>query len=76
MIIKTNKAWLTDGTKTFDCLIAHNVATVAPIKLAEYRSNTMPERFSGTLFDGRFVYDAFVLTNKALALASIEDVTV
>ena len=75
-IVKTNKAWLTDGVKTFDCLIAHNVATVAPIKLAEYRMNTAPERFSGTLFDGRFVYDAFVLDNKAVALASIEDVTV
>lgn len=75
-IIKTNKAWLTDGTKTFDCLIVHNIATVAPIKLADYRANTNPERYSGTLFDGRFVYDAFVLTNKANALASIEDVTV
>lgn len=74
-IIKVNKAWMEDNTAEttvkYDCLIAHKSATVAPIKLAEYKVITNSERYSGTLFLGRIYYDCFVLNNKKNGLAGI-----
>ena len=52
----------------FGFLIAHPVATVAPTKLADYRTHKDPPGISGSLIEGRIVYDAFVLANKANAL--------
>ena len=72
-VIKTNKAWMKDNSSgTYQCLIGHRSATVAPIKLAEYRVVTDSENYSGTLFLGRFYYDCFVLDNKAKALVGIK----
>lgn len=53
-----------------DCgfLIAHPVATVAPVKLDEYKIHQDPPGISGELVEGRIVYDAFVLDNKKYAI--------
>lgn len=56
------------GTANFGFMIAHPVATVAPVKLAEYRTHQDPPGVSGTLVEGRIYYDAFVLNNKADAI--------
>ena len=72
-IIKTNTAWLKDdSTNNFDCIIVDKNATVAPIKLAEYTANTEHPDFSGTVFQGRFYYDAFVLDTKKKCLVGIK----
>ena len=52
----------------FGFMIAHSVATVAPTKLADYRTHSNPPGINGTLVEGRIVYDAFVLENKAKAI--------
>ena len=72
-IIKTNTAWLKDDTSTnFDCIIVDKNATVAPIKLAEYTANPNHPDYSGTVFQGRFYYDAFVLDMKKKGLVGIK----
>lgn len=74
-IVKVTKAWMEDNTGgttiKYDCLIAHKSATVAPIKLAEYKVITDSEDYSGTVFLGRIYYDCFVLNNKKKGLAGI-----
>lgn len=52
----------------FGFMIAHPVATVAPVKLAEYKIHLDPPFLSGSLVEGRIYYDAFVLENKAKAI--------
>ena len=52
----------------FGFMIAHPVATVAPVKLADYKVHTDPPGLSGSLVEGRFYFDAFVLENKAKAI--------
>ena len=52
----------------FGFMLAHPSATVAPEKLAEYTTHSNPPGISGSLVEGRIVYDAFVLENKAKAL--------
>ncbi len=52
----------------FGFMLAHSVATVAPTKLAEYKAHQDPPGISGSLVEGRVVYDAFVLDNKKGAL--------
>ncbi len=49
----------------FGFLIAHPVATCAPVKLEEYQVHQNPPGLSGDLVEGRINYDAFVLKNKA-----------
>lgn len=51
--------------KDFGFMIAHPSATVAPVKLEEYRVHQDPPGISGNLVEGRICYDAFVLENKA-----------
>jgi len=48
--------------------MGHPIATVAPTKLDEYKIHPDPPGISGSLCEGRVVYDAFVLENKAKAL--------
>nr|DAX76867.1 MAG TPA: major capsid protein [Caudoviricetes sp.] len=77
-IVRVTKKWMEaktgtpSTTKKYACLVGHNSATVAPVKLAEYRVVTDSENYSGTLFLGRFYYDCFVLNNKAKGLVAIE----
>ena len=52
----------------FGFMIAHPSACVAPTKLEEYKIHTDPPGISGDLVEGRIVYDAFVLENKAKAI--------
>lgn len=52
----------------FGFMIAHPVATVAPIKLKDYKIHEDPPSISGSLIEGRINYDAFVLDNKAKAI--------
>ncbi len=52
----------------FVFMIAHPIATVGVEKLAAYKMHHNPPGISGTLTEGRIVYDAFVLENKAGAI--------
>lgn len=52
----------------FGFMIAHPSATVAPVKLEGYKVHEDPPGISGSLVEGRIVYDAFVLDNKAKAI--------
>ena len=52
----------------FGFMIAHPVATVAPVKLAEYKIHLDPPFLSGSLVEGRIYYDCFVLENKSKAI--------
>ena len=52
----------------FGFLLAHPSATVAPTKLEDYKIHQDPPGISGSLVEGRIVYDAFVLDNKKKAL--------
>lgn len=54
--------------ENFGFMVAHPCATVAPVKLEDYRIHEDPPGISGSLVEGRVVYDAFVLDNKAKAV--------
>lgn len=59
--------------KNFGFMVAHPVATVAPTKLADYKIHQDPPGISGSLIEGRIVYDAFVLDNKKKAIYYMEN---
>jgi N4-gp56 family major capsid protein len=48
-------------------ILTHPMATVAPKQLWEYKIHTDAPGISGWLCEGRVLYDAFVLNNKAVA---------
>ena len=48
----------------FGFMAAHPSATVAPVKLEDFRIHRDPPGISGSLVEGRIVYDAFTLDNK------------
>lgn len=52
----------------FGFMVAHPCATVAPVKLEDYTIHTNPPGLSGSLVEGRIVYDAFVLDNKVKSI--------
>ena len=52
----------------FGFMIAHKIATAAPLKLEAYKMHQDPPGYSGDLVEGRICYDAFVLKNKAKAI--------
>ena len=52
----------------FGFMLAHPRATVAPTKLEDFTIHLNPPGISGSLVEGRIVYDAFVLDNKAKAI--------
>lgn len=64
-VVKVPASRLPEG---FGFMIAHPVATVAPVKLEDFRIHPDPPGISGALVEGRICYDAFVLDNKALAI--------
>ncbi|AYA98880.1 hypothetical protein [Lachnoanaerobaculum umeaense] len=57
----------------FGFMIAHSVATVAPVKLTDYKIHDNPPGISGNLVEGRIAYDAFVLDNKAKAIYYLQN---
>ena len=54
--------------ENFGFMLCHKVATVAPMKLEEYKVHEDPPGISGSLVEGRICYDAFVLDNKKNAI--------
>lgn len=52
-----------------DLIIVHPSATVAPLKLEDYKIHDNPPGINGYLVEGRIIYDAFVLTAKVGAMA-------
>lgn len=52
----------------FGFMVCHPCATVAPVKLEDYRVHECPPGINGSLVEGRIVYDAFVLDNKKCAI--------
>ena len=64
-VIRVPASRLPEG---FGFMIAHPCATVAPTKLEDYKIHQVPPGISGSLVEGRIVYDAFVLENKAKAI--------
>lgn len=54
--------------KNFGFMLAHPSACVAPTKLEDFRVHQDPPGISGSLIEGRIVYDAFLLNNKKLAI--------
>jgi hypothetical protein len=61
-VIKVPSVRLPEG---FGFMLVHPSATVAPVKLEDYRIHRDPPGISGDLVEGRVCYDAFVLENKA-----------
>lgn len=49
-------------------IITQRIATVAPRKLVDYKIHDNPPGINGWLVEGRVIYDAFVLNNKAVAI--------
>lgn len=54
--------------ENFGFMLAHPSATVAPVKLEDYKIHQDPPGISGALVEGRIIYDAFVLDNKVNAI--------
>lgn len=54
--------------ENFGFMLCHKIATVAPMKLEEYKVHEDPPGISGSLVEGRICYDAFVLDNKKNAI--------
>lgn len=54
--------------KDFGFMVAHPCATVAPTKLADYKTHDNLPGISGYLIEGRIAYDAHVLDNKKKAI--------
>ena len=52
----------------FGFMLCHPCACVAPTKLEDYKIHVDPPGISGSLVEGRIVYDAFVLDNKKMAI--------
>lgn len=52
----------------FGFMMAHPSATVAPVRLEDYKMHSNPPGISGALVEGRICYDAFVLDNKKLGI--------
>lgn len=52
----------------FGFLLAHPSATVCPVKLEDFGIHQNPPGISGSLVEGRIVYDTFVLDNKKSAI--------
>ena len=49
-------------------ILTHPIAATAPKQLEEYRIHDNPPGISGWLAEGRFIYDCFVLNEKADAV--------
>ena len=60
-IIKVPKIRLPEDV---NFVLVHPSATVAPVKLEDYKIHKDPPGISGNLVEGRIAYDAFVLDNK------------
>lgn len=64
-LVRVPSVYLPANTAFIGC---HPRATVAPIKLQEYKTHNNPPGINGWLVEGRVRYDAFVLKSKAKAV--------
>lgn len=64
-IVKIPTSRLTDNVAF---ILAHPVATVAPMKLEDYKTHLNPPGINGMLVEGRVRFDAFVLDSKVDAI--------
>lgn len=64
-IVKVPAAHLPAGAAF---IITHAIAATAPKQLEEYKIHDNPPGISGWLVEGRFIYDCFVLNEKADAV--------
>ena len=64
-IVKVQRSRLPEGC---DFIITHPIACCAPKQLNEYKVHTDAPGISGWLVEGRVLFDAFVLNNKADAI--------
>ena len=64
-IVKVPSSRLPEGCSF---LLTHPVAATAPKQLEEYKIHDNPPGVSGWLVEGRFIYDCFVLNEKADAI--------
>lgn len=64
-IVKVPASHLPQGASF---LITHSIAATGPKQLEEYRIHDDPPGVSGWLVEGRFIYDCFVLNEKADAI--------
>ena len=64
-IVKVPASRLPEGC---EFILTHPIAATAPKQLEEYKIHSDPPGISGWLVEGRIVYDAFVLNNKADAV--------
>lgn len=64
-VIRIPSARLPEG---FGFMLCHPCACVAPTKLEDYKIHVDPPGISGSLVEGRIVYDAFILDNKKKAI--------
>lgn len=65
-VVRVPSSYLPANT---DIILTHPVATVGPKKLEDYKTHDNPPGINGWLVEGRVIYDAFVLNNKADAIA-------
>ena len=54
--------------ENFGFMLSHKCACCAPTQLASYKTHEDPPGISGTLVEGRIVYDAYVFENKAKSI--------
>ena len=64
-IVKVPASRLPEGCSF---ILTHPIATVAPKQLEDYKIHDNPPGINGWLAEGRFIYDCFVLNNKADAI--------
>ena len=64
-VVRSPSARLPEG---FGFMLCHPCACVAPTKLEDYKIHVDPPGISGSLVEGRIVYDAFILDNKKKAI--------
>lgn len=64
-IVRIPSIYLPVNTDFVGC---HPMATVAPKKLEDYKIHDNPPGISGSLVEGRVIYDAFVLKSKGKAV--------
>lgn len=64
-IVKVPASRLPEGC---DFILTHPSASVAPKQLEDYKIHQDPPGINGWLVEGRFIYDAFVLDSKKMAV--------
>jgi N4-gp56 family major capsid protein len=70
MIVKAPASYFPTGVH---CIITNRLVMPSPIKLQDYKIHIDPPGINGWLVEGRLRYDAFILDEKADAIAVIKN---